>query len=77
MLNARRRYGAERGLQGLQLLEMARELVALGFVGRVGDVFFGILDFSGQRRGVEIRARNGPVGKHRQARRGRPRQSRR
>jgi len=36
---------AEHVLQGLQLRKLARELVAFGLVGGVGDVFLGVLDF--------------------------------
>ncbi len=60
------RYDARACLQRFQLLEMARELVALRVVLAVGDVFLGIFDFAGQQRHVEIGARYRPVGKHRQ-----------
>src|SRR5271170_4191356 len=57
----------ERRLQRLQLIEMARKLIAHRLVARVGDVFFGVLDLGNQRRRIEVRPRHGAVGKDGQA----------
>jgi hypothetical protein len=44
----------QRVLQHLQLLQATRELVALPAVGRVGDVFLGVLDLARKRRAIEL-----------------------
>src|SRR5438309_5141088 len=45
---------SKRSLERMQLLQPARELVALPAVGAVGDVFFRILDHARERRRIEL-----------------------
>src|SRR5712691_3084074 len=64
-----RRIGSMRqcGLQRLQLLKAAGELVALPAVLGVGHVFLGVLDLACEQAAVEILERNGHVREHGEA----------
>jgi hypothetical protein len=57
----------QRSLQAAELVETTHELVALGIVLAVSDVFVSVSDIVCQRLEVEILARPGTVGKHGQS----------
>jgi hypothetical protein len=54
-------------LQRTQLIEAANQFVALRVIGAIGDVFFGILDVTGERIKIEIFPSDGAIREHRQS----------
>ena len=57
---------SQRGLHGLELIELVRNAVACGAFPGVGDVFFKVLDLARQRGLIDLIARNRIVREHSQ-----------